>query len=159
MAAPLALGMTTIIAEGSPLFPHAGRFSSIIERHGATIFKAGSTFLKAVMTDPASTDDMSAYDMSGLNAGTFCAEPVSPAVQQFAMDRICEHYINSYWATEHGGIVFSCPWGDYKPLAADAKTWPLPWIQAEVRVATEVDADGRAVAWRPARGRARRANW
>ena len=38
--------MTTIIHEGSPLFPHAGRFASIIERHGATVFKAGSTFLK-----------------------------------------------------------------------------------------------------------------
>ncbi|MEE4661841.1 MAG: AMP-binding protein, partial [Halieaceae bacterium] len=148
MAAPLSRGMTTIIHEGSPLFPHAGRFSSIIERHGATVFKAGSTFLKAVMTDPASTEDMAAYDMSKLHAGTFCAEPVSPAVQQFAMDRICQHYINSYWATEHGGIVFSCPWGDFKPLSADAKTWPLPWIQAEVRVATETDANGRATQWR-----------
>ena len=61
---------------------------------------------------------MSRYDMSSLKAGTFCAEPVSPAVQQFAMDNICSHYINSYWATEHGGIVFSCPWGDFKPLQA-----------------------------------------
>ncbi|GAB5415877.1 MAG: propionyl-CoA synthase subunit Pcs [Congregibacter sp.] len=150
VAAPLALGMTTIIAEGSPLFPHAGRFSSIIERHGATIFKAGSTFLKAVMTDPASVEDMAAYDMGGVKVATFCAEPVSPAVQQFGMDRICNHYINSYWATEHGGMVFSCPWGDLKNLQADAKTWPLPWIQAEVRVATATDEAGKASAWRPA---------
>ncbi|MEE4380910.1 MAG: AMP-binding protein [Pseudomonadales bacterium] len=150
IAAPLALGITSVVAEGSPLFPHAGRFSSIIERHGATIFKAGSTFLKAVMTDPASTADMTAFDMTPLKAGTFCAEPVSPAVQQFAMDRICPHYVNSYWATEHGGIVFSCPWGDQKPLAADAKTWPLPWIDAEVRIATETDERGRATAWRSA---------
>ncbi|MEE4359916.1 MAG: AMP-binding protein [Pseudomonadales bacterium] len=142
IAAPLALGMTSIVAEGSPLFPHAGRFSSIIARQGATIFKAGSTFLKAVMTDPASTEDMTAFDMSRLKAGTFCAEPVSPAVQQFAMDRICDHYVNSYWATEHGGIVFSCPWGGFKALAADAKTWPLPWIDAEVRVATETNEQG-----------------
>ena len=135
IAAPLAFGMSTMIAEGSPLFPHAGRFASIIERNNVTIFKAGSTFLKAVMTDPASTQEMSRYDMSSLKVGTFCAEPVSPTVQQFAMDNICSHYINSYWATEHGGIVFSCPWGDFKPLEADAKTWPLPWIQAQVRVA------------------------
>jgi len=150
ISAPLALGMTSIVHEGSPLFPHAGRFSSIIERQGATIFKAGSTFLKAVMTDPASTDDMSAFDMSGLKAATFCAEPVSPAVQQFAMDSVCERYINSYWATEHGGMVFSCPWGDIKPLAADARTWPLPWIDAEVRIAEETDTSGRALKWRPA---------
>lgn len=150
IAAPLAVGITSIVAEGSPLFPHAGRFSSIIERQGATIFKAGSTFLKAVMTDPASTADMAAFDMSKLKAGTFCAEPVSPPVQQFAMDRICDHYVNSYWATEHGGIVFSFPWAGYKTLSADAKTWPMPWIQAEVRVATETNADGQATAWRVA---------
>ncbi len=150
ISAPLALGITSIVHEGSPLFPHAGRFSSIIERHGATIFKAGSTFLKAVMTDPASTEDMAAYDMSGLKVATFCAEPVSPAVQQFAMDRVCGRYINSYWATEHGGMVFSCPWGQIKPLAADARTWALPWIDAEVRVAEETDEEGQATKWRVA---------
>jgi acrylyl-CoA reductase (NADPH)/3-hydroxypropionyl-CoA dehydratase/3-hydroxypropionyl-CoA synthetase len=101
------------------------------------------------MTDPASVEDMAAYDMSGVKVATFCAEPVSPAVQQFAMDRICPHYINSYWATEHGGMVFSCPWGDIKPLAADAKTWPLPWIQAEVRIAEESARRART-AWREA---------
>ncbi len=150
IGAPLSLGMTSIVHEGSPLFPHAGRFSSIIERHGVTLFKAGSTFLKAVMTDPASTKDMAAFDMTTLKAATFCAEPVSPAVQQFAMDRVCDHYINSYWATEHGGIVFSCPWGGFKPLAADAKTWALPWIDAEVRIAEDTDAQGRVTRWRPA---------
>ncbi|NBD96498.1 MAG: AMP-binding protein [Gammaproteobacteria bacterium] len=150
IAAPLAFGMTSIVAEGSPLFPHAGRFSSIIERHKASLFKAGSTFLKAVMTDPESAADMTAFDMTGLKAATFCAEPVSPAVQQFAMDQVCEHYINSYWATEHGGIVFSCPWDSDKPLQADAKTWSLPWIEAEVRIAEETDETGRASRWRKA---------
>ncbi|MDA9950554.1 AMP-binding protein [Luminiphilus sp.] len=121
IAAPLVQGMTTVIAEGSPLFPHAGRFSSIIERYKVTLFKAGSTFLKAVMTDPASAREMADFDMSSLRAGTFCAEPVSPAVQQFAMDNICKHYINSYWATEHGGIVFSCPWGGLQALGVRRK--------------------------------------
>jgi acrylyl-CoA reductase (NADPH)/3-hydroxypropionyl-CoA dehydratase/3-hydroxypropionyl-CoA synthetase len=150
IAAPLAFGMSTVVAEGSPLFPHAGRFASIIERNQVTLFKAGSTFLKAVMTDPASTQEMSRYDMSTLKVGTFCAEPVSPTVQKFAMENICSHYINSYWATEHGGIVFSCPWGDFKPLEADAKTWPLPWVQAEVRIVETVGDDGAVSQWREA---------
>ncbi|MEM1090444.1 MAG: AMP-binding protein [Pseudomonadota bacterium] len=149
IAAPFSLGITSIVVEGSPLFPHAGRFSSIIQRHGARIFKAGSTFLKAVMTDPASTRDMASFDMAGLKVATFCAEPVSPAVQQFAMENVCSRYINSYWATEHGGMVLSCPWGDAHALAADAKSWPLPWIQAEVRVAVDEPAPGEPN-WRPA---------
>ena len=150
IAAPLSAGITSIVAEGSPLFPHAGRFSSIIERHGATIFKAGSTFLKSVMTDPESTHDMKSFDMGRLKVATFCAEPVSPAVQQFAMQEVCDQYINSYWATEHGGVVFTCPWGGFKDLQPDAKTWPLPWIDAEVRVATARDDQGRATEWREA---------
>ncbi len=150
IGAPLAVGVTSIVVEGSPLFPHAGRFSSVIERHGATIFKAGSTFLKAVMTDPASLEDMTAFDMSGVKVATFCAEPVSPAVQGFGMERVCERYINSYWATEHGGIVFSAALGEIESVEADARTWPLPWIECEVRIAEETDAEGRAVEWRAA---------
>lgn len=150
IAAPLALGMTSLIAEGSPLFPHAGRFSSIIERHKVSLFKAGSTFLKSVMTDPASTRDMAEHDLSSLATATFCAEPVSPAVQEFAMAHVCDRYINSYWATEHGGMVFSCPHGDFKPLAADAMTWPLPWISAEVRIAEADGPGGSAARWRRA---------
>ena len=38
---------------------------------------------------------------------TFCAEPVSRAVQEFACARVTPAFINSYWATEHGGMVFS----------------------------------------------------
>jgi acrylyl-CoA reductase (NADPH)/3-hydroxypropionyl-CoA dehydratase/3-hydroxypropionyl-CoA synthetase len=150
IAAPLACGITTIQTEGSPLFPNAGRFTSIIERHGATIFKAGSTFLKSVMTNPHSVADMEAHDLSTLKVATFCAEPVSPAVQRFAMDHLCRRYLNSYWATEHGGIVLSCPWTESGDLAADARTWALPWINAEVRVAEQADDSGRAATWRPA---------
>ena len=129
IAAPLVQGMTTVIAEGSPLFPHAGRFSSIIERYKVTLFKAGSTFLKAVMTDPASAREIADFDMSSLRVWTFCAEPVSPAVQQFAMDNICKHYINSYWATEHGGIVFSCPWADTSRSLLMQKHGHFPWYR------------------------------
>ena len=122
IAAPLACGIATIQVEGSPLFPNAGRFTSIIERHGVTIFKAGSTFLKTVMTDPQSLADMAAHDLSRLKVGTFCAEPVSPAVQRFAMDHLTRRYINSYWATEHGGIVLSRLGRHGADSAADAKT-------------------------------------
>ncbi|MEL6487631.1 MAG: AMP-binding protein, partial [Pseudomonadota bacterium] len=43
IAASLLTRVTTVITEGSPVFPHSGRFASIIERYGVTIFKAGAT--------------------------------------------------------------------------------------------------------------------
>ncbi len=160
IAASLLCRVTTVLAEGSPVFPHAGRFAAMIENHGVTIFKAGVTFLKAVMTDPQNLADIKAYDLSKLRVATFCAEPCSPPVQAFGMEHITSQYINSYWATEHGGIAWTHFYGngDFQ-LAADARTFPLPWIVGDVWVEDDAgDAnatvlltrDGGGVNWRRA---------
>ena len=145
ISAALTTRVTSVLAEGSPVFPSAGRFASIIERYGVNIFKAGVTFLKAVMTDPQNVEDVRAYDMSSLRVATFCAEPTSPTVQQFGMDLMTPWYINSYWATEHGGIVWTHFYGNGDfPLRADAHTYPLPWVFGDVwRPEDAPDAHGR----------------
>ena len=147
IAGALAGGVRSILTEGGPLFPSAGRFAATIARYGVHIFKAGVTFLKAVMQDAQNAEDVRAYDLSGLRVATFCAEPTSPSVQQFGMELITPWYINSYWATEHGGIVWTHFFGnpDFQ-LRADAHAWPLPWIEGEVWVADEELPDGSAVA-------------
>jgi acrylyl-CoA reductase (NADPH) / 3-hydroxypropionyl-CoA dehydratase / 3-hydroxypropionyl-CoA synthetase len=133
ISAALTTRVTSVFTEGAPVFPHAGRFASIIERHKVSIFKAGATFLKSIMQDAQNSEDVRRYDLSTLRVCTFCAEPVSPVVQQFAMDLLSPWYINSYWATEHGGIAWTHFYGnsDY-PLRADAHTYPLPWIVGDV---------------------------
>ena len=140
----LSTRVTTVIAEGAPVFPGAGRFASIIERLKVNIFKAGVTFLKTVMTDPQNVEDVRAYSRASLRVATFCAEPTSPVVQQFGMDLVTPWYTNSYWATEHGGIVWTHLYGNADfPLRADAHTYPLPWILGDVWVAdSEADASG-----------------
>ena len=146
IAASLATRTTGIVTEGTPMFPNAGRFASIIERHEVTIFKAGSTFLKAVMSNPQNKIDVQQYGMDTLRVATFCAEPTSPAVQQFGMDLMCQQYINSYWATEHGGIVWTHFYGnDDYPLNADAHTYPLPWIFGDVWIEDGTDVAGRSI--------------
>lgn len=133
ICATLAARLTGIIIEGSPVFPSAGRYASIIERYRVNIFKAGVTFLKSIMTDPQNEADVKHYDMSSLRVATFCAEPCSPSVQQFGMQLMTPQYINSYWATEHGGIVWTHFYGNPDfPLRPDAHTYPLPWIMGDV---------------------------
>ncbi|OYT69814.1 MAG: hypothetical protein CFK52_12895 [Chloracidobacterium sp. CP2_5A] len=151
ISAALTTRVTSVVAEGAPVFPNAGRFASIIERYRVNIFKAGSTFLKAIMTDPQNRADVERYDVSSLRVATFCAEPTSPAVQQFGMDLLCRQYINSYWATEHGGIVWTHFYAnDDFPLRPDAHAYPLPWVMGDVWVAEETDDSGRAIRHRPA---------
>jgi acrylyl-CoA reductase (NADPH)/3-hydroxypropionyl-CoA dehydratase/3-hydroxypropionyl-CoA synthetase len=138
ISAPLLTRVTTLLGEGAPVFPHSGRFAAMIERHGVTIFKAGVTFLKAVMSDPQNLRDIQNYKLDGLRVATFCAEPCSPPVQAFGMEHITPQYINSYWATEHGGIAWTHFYGNGDfPLAADARTFPLPWIVGDVWVEDE----------------------
>ncbi len=160
ISAALLTRATTVVFEGSPVFPHAGRFASMIERHNVTIFKAGVTFLKAIMSDPANLADVQRYSMASLRVATFCAEPTSPSVQAFGMEHVTPQYINSYWATEHGGIAWTHFYGNADfPLKADAHAYPLPWIVGEVWVEDETAApaaplfaraDAAGVAWRRA---------
>jgi acrylyl-CoA reductase (NADPH) / 3-hydroxypropionyl-CoA dehydratase / 3-hydroxypropionyl-CoA synthetase len=147
LCAALTTRVTTVIGEGAPVFPSAGRFASIIERYGVRIFKAGVTFLKSVMTDPQNEADVRQYALDSLRVATFCAEPTSPAVQQYGMGLMTPWYINSYWATEHGGIVWTHFYGNGDfPLRADAHTYPLPWVLGDVWVAdSEPGADGSVV--------------
>ncbi|HYW49484.1 MAG TPA: enoyl-CoA hydratase-related protein, partial [Gemmatimonadaceae bacterium] len=143
ISAALTTRVTSVFTEGAPTFPHAGRFASIIERHKVSIFKAGVTFLKSIMQDAQNSEDVKRYDLSTLRVCTFCAEPTSPSVQQFGMDLLAPWYINSYWATEHGGIAWTHFYGNGDfPLRADAHTYPLPWIMGDVWAeATPDDTD------------------
>nr|MCU0949379.1 AMP-binding protein [Porphyrobacter sp.] len=144
ICAPLMTRVTSVVFEGSPVFPHAGRFASMIERHNVTIFKAGVTFLKSVMSDPSNLADLQRYDMGGLRVATFCAEPVSPSVQAFGMEHVTAQYINSYWATEHGGIAWTHFYGNNDfPLRPDAHAFPLPWVVGDVWVEDD-EASGDA---------------
>jgi acrylyl-CoA reductase (NADPH)/3-hydroxypropionyl-CoA dehydratase/3-hydroxypropionyl-CoA synthetase len=150
ISASLATRTTSVLLEGTPVYPDAGRFSSVIERYGVTAFKAGVTFLKGIMEDDESVSDMRAWSTDTLRVATFCAEPVSPAVQEFGMAEVCEWYGNSYWATEHGGIVWTHFFGnDDFELRPDAHTYPLPWVFGDVWVKSEEDADG-SITWREA---------
>jgi acrylyl-CoA reductase (NADPH) / 3-hydroxypropionyl-CoA dehydratase / 3-hydroxypropionyl-CoA synthetase len=133
ISAALTTRVTSVFTEGAPVFPHAGRFASIIERHKVSIFKAGATFLKSIMQDAQNSEDVRRYDVSSLRVCTFCAEPVSPVVQQFGMELLSPWYINSYWATEHGGIAWTHFYGNGDfPLRSDAHTYPLPWVVGDV---------------------------
>ncbi len=58
LSATMALRCTGVLGEGAPVFPHAGRFASMIERYRVRIFKAGVTFLKSVMADPQNASDV-----------------------------------------------------------------------------------------------------
>ena len=137
IAGALASRVTTILSTANMVSPHPYRFAAVVKHCNISVFKAGVTFLKAVMTDPDAQSTLERYQLyANLKVSSFCAEPVNPSVQQFGMDCVTSQYVNSYWGTEHGGIVLSCPYGnsEHQPLQPDARAYALPWIFAEVWV-------------------------
>ena len=147
IAASLLCRVPSILLEGSPVSP-PDRFAATIARHRVTVLKAGSTFLRMLMTKSEGAAMLRRHDLSGLRLGTFCAEPVNEAVHRFAAMHVTRYYINSYWATEHGGIVWSRGYGDEtQPLRADTRTWPLRWIDGAVLVKSDC---GGGELWRAA---------
>ena len=59
-------------------------------------------------------------------------------VQLFAMQHITPHYINSYWGTEHGGMVLSCSYGNVdQPLKPDTTMYNYSWIAFQAWISTD----------------------
>merc|ERR1719346_661782 len=88
--------ISAVLMRGNPVRPVRHRFAQVINKHKVTIFKAGSAFLREVMSvAEAMTAVKEENTMRTLRVATFCAEPVSVAVQTFAMENICTNYINS----------------------------------------------------------------
>ena len=134
IAAALLSRTRSVLLEGSPVAP-PDRFAATIARHRVGVLKAGSTFLRMLMTRADAAGLLAAHDLSTLRLGSFCAEPVNEAVHRFAAVHLTPNYVNSYWATEHGGIVWSrCHANADQPRAPDTRTWPLPWIGGAVMV-------------------------
>jgi acrylyl-CoA reductase (NADPH)/3-hydroxypropionyl-CoA dehydratase/3-hydroxypropionyl-CoA synthetase len=88
------------------------QFAAMIERYNISILKGGVAFLKYVMSLRRGVEELDKFNKATVKVATFCAEPCSPSVQLFAMQHITPHYINSYWGTEHGGMVLSSLYGN-----------------------------------------------
>ena len=160
IGAALLMRTPSLLFEGSPTSP-PDCVPALCTRHRVTVLKLGSTLVRVLMgasdaaaapaTAPGTTGAANcarSISPPSLRLGSFCAEPVNEAVHRYAARHICSTFINSYWATEHGAIVWSRGLresGSAMPTRADARCWPLPWVHGDVMVRNGTGAmfDGR----------------
>ena len=116
--------MPSVVLGGSIASP-AHRFAAVVERHAATVLKAGSTFIRMFITQPGAVRLLVDFDLSTLRLGVFCAEPVNEIVHAFACRHVAPSYINCYWASEHGGIVWSRCHGNVDQMEIVRQVEPL----------------------------------
>ncbi|MBD3841371.1 MAG: acetate--CoA ligase [Campylobacterales bacterium] len=129
---PLAAGATTVIFEGVPTFPDAGRCWKMVEEYKINQFYTAPTAIRLLHKTGA--DEPSKYDLSSLRILGTVGEPIDPPAWKWYYEEVggsrCS-IVDTYWQTETGGHMIS-PLPAATPIRPACATFPLPGIIAEV---------------------------
>ena len=126
---PLLAGATTLMFEGVPTYPDAGRFWQVCEKHKVNQFYTAPTAIRALM---AKGDSFPAqYDLSSIKMLGSVGEPINAEAWHWYDKHIGKGnapIVDTWWQTETGGIMITPLPGitDTKPTYA---SYPLPGIQ------------------------------
>jgi len=104
---PLALGTTSAIYEGVPIYPDAGRPWRIAERLGVNIFHTAPTTIR--MLRKLGPDEPAKYDYHFKHMTTV-GEPIEPDVWRWYHDIVGKGeavIVDTWWQTENGGFLGS----------------------------------------------------
>ncbi len=105
---PLALGATSLMFEGTPTYPDAGRFWQVVEKHGVNQFYTAPTAIRALMK--AGDEWPAKYDMSSLRVLGTVGEPINPEAWMWYHEHIGKGrvpIVDTYWQTETGGHMIT----------------------------------------------------
>ena len=134
---PLAAGATTVMFEGVPTFPDAGRCWRMVEEYKINQFYTAPTAIR--LLHKTGEDDPSKYDLSSLRILGTVGEPIDPPAWKWYYEQVgnsnCS-IVDTYWQTETGGHIVS-PLPAATPIKPACATFPLPGIVAEI-----IDEDG-----------------
>jgi len=132
--APLALGVTSLIFEGTPDYPAQDRWWNMIERHGVTILYTTPTAIRMFMK--FGEQWITKHDLSSLRLLGTVGEPINPEAWRWYYRIIGKEklpIIDTWWQTETGGFMIAPLSGlELMPLKPGSATNPLPSINAEV---------------------------
>ena len=126
---PLSHGTTTVMFESTPLYPDAGRYWQLVERHKINIFYTAPTAIRALAAK--GNDFVTKYDLSSLRVLGTVGEPINPEAWEWyyqVVGRSQCALVDTWWQTETGGISLS-PLAGVTETQPGAATLPLPGIQ------------------------------
>jgi acetyl-CoA synthetase len=135
---PLSNGVTTLIFESTPLYPDAGRYWDVVERHRLTTFYGAPTALRALAA--AGDEHVRRYDRSSLRVLGSVGEPIQPSAWRWYHDVVGEGrcaVVDTWWQTETGGVLIA-PIAPATPTRPGSATLPLPGVTPVI-----VDDQGR----------------
>ena len=126
---PLLAGATTLMFEGVPTYPDAGRFWQIVEENKVNIFYTAPTAIRAL--EAKGMEFVNPYDLSSLKVLGTVGEPINEDAWHWYDKEIGKEncpIVDTWWQTETGGIMISNLAG-VTPSKPTFATLPLPGIQ------------------------------
>jgi acetyl-CoA synthetase len=126
---PLLSGATSVLFEGVPTFPDAGRFWDVIAKHKVNIFYTAPTAIRALMA--AGDTHVNGRKMPSLRVLGTVGEPINQEAWEWYHEKIGKGrcpIVDTWWQTETGGILIS-PLAGITKLIPCFATLPLPGIQ------------------------------
>jgi len=126
---PLLAGASSVIFEGVPTFPDAGRFWQVIDKYKVTHFYTAPTAIRAL--EAAGLDFVKPYKLDSLKALGSVGEPINEEAWHWYNKNIGKEkcpIVDTWWQTETGGILISSLAG-VTPSKPSFATLPMPGIQ------------------------------
>ncbi len=150
---PLAVGATSLMFEGVPTYPDAGRFWEIVEKHGVNQFYTAPTAIRALMKQ--GEEWPAKHDLSTLKVLGTVGEPINPEAWMWYYKEIAREnapIVDTYWQTETGGhIITNLP--GVTPMKPGSATLPFFGIEPEIvnedGTPTPVGSGGRLCITKP----------
>ena len=105
---PLANGATTLMFEGVPTYPDAGRFWAVCEKHKVNQFYTAPTAIRALMGQ--GDEWVSKYDLSDLKVLGTVGEPINPEAWNWYHEVVGGGnvpIVDTWWQTETGGHLLT----------------------------------------------------
>lgn len=105
---PLANGATTLMFEGVPTYPDAGRFWQVVDKHQVNIFYTAPTAIRALMGQ--GDELVKKTSRKSLRLLGSVGEPINPEAWEWYYHTIGESrcpIVDTWWQTETGGILIT----------------------------------------------------
>jgi acetyl-CoA synthetase len=126
---PLSAGATSLIFEGIPTWPDAGRFWDITDKYKVNILYTAPTAIRSLMS--YGTEPVEKHDLSSLRILGTVGEPINEEAWHWYDEHIGKKkcpIVDTWWQTETAGIMISNLAG-VTPSKPSFATLPLPGIQ------------------------------
>jgi acetyl-CoA synthetase len=142
---PLSAGAATLMFEGVPTWPDAGRLWDVVEKFKVDILYTAPTAIRSLMA--CGLDPIKGKDLSSLKVLGSVGEPINEEAWHWYNEHIGQNrcpIVDTWWQTETGGVMISNLAG-ITPAKPSYATLPLPGIQPCLVDENGVEIEGNGV--------------